>query len=190
MIYNKIPTRAEVSDVVNAVLDGTDAVMLSAESAVGDFPIETIQEMSEACLSAERQKMARTSGHRVECYFDRVDEAIAMATMYTANHLDIAAIVSLTESGSTPLWMSRIRSGIPIYALTRSVSTERKANLYRGVYPIKFDMTKVPRPAINRCVADILKDRGCLKDGDLVIITKGDIVGVHGFTNSMKIFRV
>jgi pyruvate kinase len=190
MITNKIPTRAEVSDVVNAVLDGTDAVMLSAETAVGDYPIETIISMGRACVSAERQKLARTSGHRVECYFDRVDEAIAMAAMYTANHVDVAAIISLTESGSTPLWMSRIRSNIPIFALTRHVSTERKANLYRGVYPVKFDLTKIPRPSLNRSVADFLKDQGVLRHGDLILITKGDVVGVHGFTNSMKIFRV
>lgn len=190
MIHSSIPTRAEVSDVANAVLDGTDAVMLSAETAVGEYPIETIAAMHRVCLSAEKQPRARTSGHRVECYFNRPDEAIAMATMYVANHLDITAIVSLTESGSTPLWMSRIRSGIPIFALTRHIETQRKLALYRGVYPIKFDMTKIPRPSINRVAADELVSKGILKSGEHVLITKGDIVGVHGMTNSLKVFRV
>ncbi|OGT30621.1 MAG: pyruvate kinase [Gammaproteobacteria bacterium RIFCSPHIGHO2_12_FULL_35_23] len=190
MIANSVPTRAEVSDVANAVLDGTDAVMLSAETAVGKYPIQTIEAMHRVCLTAEKQPSAQQSKHRVECYFHRPDEAIAMATMYVANHLDITAIISLTESGSTPLWMSRIRSGIPIFALTRHVETQRKMNLYRGVYAIKFDMTKIPRPSLNRVAADELVKKGILKMGDLVIITKGDIVGVHGFTNSLKIFNV
>ncbi len=113
-----------------------------------------------------------------------------MATMYVANHLDITAIVSLTESGSTPLWMSRIRSGIPIFALTRHIETQRKLALYRGVYPIKFDMTKIPRPSLNRIAVDELVNKGILNSGDHVLITKGDIVGVHGMTNSLKVFRV
>ncbi|MGE3920264.1 MAG: pyruvate kinase, partial [Gammaproteobacteria bacterium] len=141
MINNVIPTRAEVFDVANAVLDGTDAVMLSAETATGRYPDKAVSAMHRICLSAETQQKARISRHRVEMRFKRVDEAIAMATMYTANHLNIKGIIALTESGSTPLWMSRIRSGIPIFALCRFETARRKMTLYRGVYPIEFDAT-------------------------------------------------
>ncbi|MCP3689960.1 MAG: pyruvate kinase, partial [Gammaproteobacteria bacterium] len=135
---NPIPTRAEVFDVANAVLDGTDAVMLSAETATGSFPDLTVKAMSDICLSAEKESRASKSSHRLNSTFTQIDEAIAMATMYTANHLKVRAIASLTESGSTTLWMSRISSGIPIYALSRNESTNRKVNLYRGVFPIYF----------------------------------------------------
>ncbi|MDH3449609.1 MAG: pyruvate kinase, partial [Gammaproteobacteria bacterium] len=135
---NPIPTRAEVFDVANAVLDGTDAVMLSAETATGRYPSLTVKAMSDICLNAEQHSRAIKSRHRLDDTFERVDEAIAMATMYTANHLNVRAIASLTESGSTALWMSRISSGIPIYALSRHQSTNRKVNLYRGVFPVYF----------------------------------------------------
>jgi len=125
MIDNPIPTRAEVFDVANAVLDGTDAVMLSGETAVGKYPAKTIRAMGRICEHAEQQRAAMVSDHRVDLVFGRVDEAIAMATMYTANHLKMNAIASLTQSGATALWMSRISSGIPIYALTPSRSTLR-----------------------------------------------------------------
>ena len=125
MIQNPIPTRAEVFDVANAVLDGTDAVMLSGETATGRYPHRAVDSMGRICAAAERQRAARQSTHRMDSYFGRVDEAIAMATMYTANHLDVAAIAALTESGSTALWMSRISSGIPIFALTRQAKTSR-----------------------------------------------------------------
>jgi pyruvate kinase len=190
MISANVPTRAEVSDVANAVLDGADAVMLSAESAVGEYPIETIAAMKRVCVSAEAQPIATHSGHRVECYFERTDEAIAMAAMYTANHLDIKAIISLTESGSTPLLMSRIRTGIAIFALTHRVDTMRRVNLYRGVHPVYFDMNSVERQNLNRAMADTLVEMDILSKGDRIIITKGDLLGVDGFTNSMKIFQV
>lgn len=190
MIHNTVPTRAEVSDVANAVLDGTDAVMLSAETAVGDHPAKVVAAMARICLSAEKSRQAQISRHRVEIHFSHVDEAIAMATMYTANHLDIAAIIALTESGSTPLLMSRIRSGIPIFGLSRHPVTRGKMTLYRGVYPIHFDVTKVKVTEVNRQAITELQQRGFLKEGDLVIITKGDYMGVHGGTNTMKILRV
>lgn len=190
MTYNTIPTRAEVSDVANAVLDGTDAVMLSQETAVGKYPEKVIAAMDRICLSAEKNPSATISGHRLEMHFKYVDEAIAMATMYTANHLDIKAIIALTESGTTPLWMSRIRSGIPIYALSRHLTTQRRMALFRGVYPIPFDATHIDRRSLNQAAVDELKNRGILQDGDIVIITKGDLIGVHGRTNSMKIFTV
>ncbi len=152
MIENAIPTRAEVFDVANAVIDGTDAVMLSAESAAGKHPDLVVAAMARICLGAEKQKSTQISGHRVECRFKRADEAIAMATMYTANHLNIAGIVALTESGSTPLWMSRIRSGIPIFALCRNEKVRRKMKLFRGVYPIEFDVKAYTRDTVNQAV--------------------------------------
>lgn len=190
MTYNTIPTRAEVSDVANAVLDGTDAVMLSQETAVGKYPDKAVAAMNRICLSAEKSLSAKRSRHRFEAHFKYVDEAIAMATMYTANHLDIKAIIALTESGTTPLWMSRIKSSIPIYGLSRHISTQRRMALYRGVYPIPFDATHIDRRIINHSAVDELQKRGILKEGDLVIITKGDLIGIHGKTNSMKIVTV
>jgi len=190
MIYSPIPTRAEVFDVANAVLDGTDAVMLSAETATGAHPDKVIEAVARICLGAEKQPRAQISKHRVECRFQHVDEAIAMATMYTANHLGIKAIIALTESGSTPLWMSRIRSGIPIYGLSRHIATQRKMNLYRGVYPINFDATINNPEKVNQQAVAELERRGIAQKGDLLIITRGDLVGVHGKTNSMKIVQV
>jgi pyruvate kinase len=190
MIDNPIPTRAEVFDVANAVLDGTDAVMLSAETAAGKYPDKSIEAMSRVCLGAEKQRLAQTSDHRINSDFIRVDEAIAMATMYTANHLHVKAIAALTESGSTPLWMSRISSGIPIYALSRQVSTRRQVTLYRGVYPVSFDVTGVDTVQANQEIIAELLRRGAVREGDLVIITKGDLQGVGGGTNVMKIVRV
>lgn len=190
MIESTIPTRAEVSDVANAVIDGTDAVMLSAETAVGDHPDLVVETMSRVCVSAEKHPSTMRSRHRVESQFKRVDEAIAMATMYTANHLKIAAIIALTESGATPLWMSRIRSGMPIYALSRLSKTLGKMSLYRGVYPTYFDVTELERDTINRAAVAELEKRGIVQSGDLVIITKGDHMGVLGGTNAMKIVQV
>jgi pyruvate kinase len=190
MITNPIPTRAEVFDVANAVLDGTDAVMLSAETAAGKYPAKAIATMDRICRQAEKHPTARISDHRLNTQFGRIDEAIAMAAMYTGNHLQVKAIASLTESGSTPLWMSRISSGIPIYALTPHVETRRKVTLYRGVYPVKFSMDSTNHAAINKAAVDELVRRGAVRDGDLVIITKGDLEGVMGGTNAMKIVRV
>jgi pyruvate kinase len=190
MIENSIPTRAEVFDVANAVIDGTDCVMLSAETASGKNPPKVIEAMARVCLGAEQERSARVSGHRLDEKFDRVDEAIAMATMYAANHLDVKAIVALTESGSTPLWMSRIRSGIAIYALSRHVETLRKMTLYRGVYPVLFDATQVSRVEVNRSALQTLQSSNILEDGDLVILTKGDAMGINGRANSMKILTV
>jgi len=190
MTYNTIPTRAEVSDVANAVLDGTDAVMLSQETAVGKYPDKAVAAMDRICLSAEKNPSAKISKHRLEVHFKYVDEAIAMATMYTANHLDIKAIIALTESGTTPLWMSRIKSSIPIYGLSRHATTQRRMALYRGVYPVPFDATHIDRSIINQSAVNELQKRNILKEGDLVILTKGDLIGVHGKTNSMKIITV
>lgn len=190
MIHNAIPTRAEVFDVANAVLDGTDAVMLSAETATGDHPHTVIEAMARICMGAEKQVTARLSRHRVECQFQRIDEAIAMATMYTANHFNVEAIIALTESGSTPLWMSRIRSGIPIYGFTPNISTQRKMTLYRGVYPIYFNESVIEKNSINNKATHKLKSLGIVTTGDNIVITCGDQMGVHGGTNTMKIMQV
>jgi pyruvate kinase len=190
MIHSPVPTRAEVSDVANAVLDGTDAVMLSAETATGDHPATVVAAMARICISAEKQPSATTSRHRIEMRFKQADEAIAMATMYTANHLDIKAIIALTESGSTPLWMSRIRSCIPIYGLSRHIATQRRMTLYRGVYSLAFDITQYTRDDVNQAAVHELEQRGLVQDQDLVLLTKGDLVGKHGGTNAMKILQV
>jgi pyruvate kinase len=190
MIENPIPTRAEVFDVANAVIDGTDAVMLSAETATGKDPAMVIEAMDRICAGAERQRSVLASERRTKVRFKRTDEAIAKATMYTANNLGVKAIAALTESGATPLWMSRISSGIPIYALTRHVETRRKVTLYRGVYPVSFDVTTTDHVEVNKEAVDELVRRGAVRDGDLVIITKGDLAGVLGGTNAMKIIRV
>ena len=188
MIENPIPTRAEVFDVANAVLDGTDAVMLSAESSIGKNPAKVVEALDRICLEAE--KHVTRSGHRIDSVFGRVDEAIAMAAMYTANHLGVKAIAALTETGSTVKWMSRIRSGIPIYAITRSAPTRRKVRVFRGVYPVSFDVASTDIHEVNREVIEELMRRGTVRDGDLVIITKGDRSGVEGQTNILKIMRV
>jgi len=191
MITNPFPTRAEVFDVANAVLDGTDAVMCSAETAAGSFPIETVKVMNDVCIGAEKVRAAQTSKHRLNEQFKRTDEAIAMSVMYAANHLKgVKAIICLTESGSTPLWMSRIRSGLPIYALTRHGQTQRRVALYRGVEAIAFDATKSDVNTVNRAAVEELRNREIVKDGDLVILAKGDHHGVHGGTNSLQILSV
>jgi pyruvate kinase len=191
MIENPIPTRAEVFDVANAVLDGTDAVMLSGETAVGRYPAKVIRAMSRICEHAEQQRVALVSDHRVDLTFGRVDEAIAMATMYTANHLKVCAIASLTESGATVLWMSRISSGIPIYALTRNEKTLRKVTLYRGVYPIKVEFDKLGPEPISQGVVAALIDLGITGKGDRVIVTRGDLLGDKGGgSNAIKIVDV
>lgn len=191
MINSPIPTRAEVFDVANAVMDGTDAVMLSAETAAGKFPAKAIEHMSRICREAEKSDTTLTSDHRLHSVFGRIDESIAMASMYTANHLGVAAIAALTESGSTCQWMSRISSGIPIYALTNKVATRRKVTLYRGVYPVSFELESgIDSRQANTEVIEELQRRGAVRDDDLVIITKGDLNGVTGGTNVMKVLRV
>ena len=191
MILNPIPTRAEVSDVANAVMDGTDAVMLSAETAVGKYPVEVIKAMSKVCVGAEKHVLLRgRTSHRLDDRFREVDEAIAMAVMYTANHLDVRAIIALTESGSTTLWMSRIRSDIPIYAFTPHDETSRRVTLYRGVYPVSFTIQKTDSRALYRDIFATLLSHSLVDEGDLVIFTKGDLEGVSGSTNSMQIVKV
>ena len=191
MIQNPVPTRAEVSDVANAVLDGSDAVMLSGESAVGKYPVRAIEAMAEVIEGAEKYLLARDRGRdRFEGRIDAFDHAIAHAVMYTANHMDLEAIVALTESGSTPLWMSRIRSDIPIFAFTRHERTRRRVALYRGVHPIPFDVTHTDPTLLYRAISKELLDRGHVKPGDEIILTLGELSGVSGGTNTMKLLEV
>ena len=192
MIHNSQPTRAEVFDVANAVLDGTDAVMLSAETATGANPEIVVQAMDSICRGAEKQPAAKVSKHRMEFTFGRSDETIAMATMYAANHLQgVKAIISLTESGSTPLWMSRIDSGLPIFALCRSERSRRRVALYRGVSSELFDPTLWgDGNNVNRKAMDSLLAKGMLHEGDRVVMTKGDTLAVVGETNTLKILTV
>lgn len=191
MIASKLPTRAEVSDVANAVMDGTDAVMLSAETAVGKYPVEVIQAMSDVCRGAERHSLkVGVTTHRLEDRFKEIDEAVAMAVMYTANHMAVKAIIALTESGTTTLWMSRIRSDIPIYAFTRHQSTRRRVTVYRGVTPVTYSSGATEMRQLYRDIFAVLLDQNLVTEGDLVLLTKGDLAGVQGGTNSMKIVRV
>lgn len=190
MIENQIPLRAEVFDVANAVLDGTDAVMLSGETSIGLYPLKVVEAMARICEETEKQRSIRVSDHRINTRFEEIDEAIAMSTMYAANHIGAKAIAALTETGSTSLWMSRISSGIPIFAFTRHLSTMRRVKLYRGVYPIMFDVTTTDTMEINQEIVTTLQERGIVADGDRIIITKGDLRGRRGGTNSMKIIRI
>jgi pyruvate kinase len=191
MIHNPIPTRAEVSDVANAVLDGTDAVMLSAESAAGKFPVKAVQAMADVIRGAEKYQLGSPRAlQRAEEEFGNSEEAIAMAVMYTANHMRVRAIVALTESGMTPLWMSRIRSDIPVYAFTRHEATRRRVTLYRGVYAVPFDIVHTNTEALYSAIFDRLLELRLVDVNDLVILTKGELTGVSGGTNSMQILRV
>ncbi len=190
MVQNPIPTRAEVFDVANAVLDGSDAVMLSAETASGRFPVETVAAMASTCLGAETWPEVRRSGHRADREFQRVDETIAMAAVYAANHLvGVGGMVCLTESGATALRMSRMSSGLPIFALSRHAETVRRMCLYRGVRPLVFDYTVFPAAeAASEAVAE-LRRRGLVQAGERLILTRGDLLGVGGSTTTMKILE-
>jgi pyruvate kinase len=191
MISSPIPTRAEVSDVANAVLDGTDAVMLSAETAAGQFPVEAVQAMDRVCLEAEKEaEPVFAGGTRLDHSFLRPDEAIAMSAVFTSVHLNIKAIAALTESGNTCLWMSRLSTRVPVYALTPEVQTRRKVTLFRGVYPINLKTASKERDALLAEAEGELRRRGAVRDGDLILLTIGEPIGQSGGTNTMKIVRV
>ena len=190
MIDHQIPLRAEVFDVANAVIDGTDALMLSGETSIGMFPDLVVEAMARIAEETEKQRITRVSDHRINQRFDRIDEAIAMSTMYAANHISARAIAALTETGSTSLWMSRISTGIPVFAFTRHVGTMRKVKLYRGVYPIHFDITHTDPLEANTEIIEELEKLGIVGQGDFVVITKGDLRGKRGGTNNMKIVQV
>ncbi|MBK0391230.1 pyruvate kinase [Ramlibacter algicola] len=189
MITNPVPTRAEVSDVANAVLDGTDAVMTSAETAAGKYPVETVIEMANICAEAEMAEDVALDADFKGMNFQRIDQSIAMGALFTAYHLGCKAIVALTDSGSTALWMSRHRIHIPIYALTPRVETQRKMALYRNVRPLLMDQSADRDTALSDAEAH-LKRRGIVTSGDIYAITCGEPMGAPGGTNMLKICRV
>ncbi len=189
MISNPLPTRAEVLDVANAVMDGTDAVMLSAESAVGRYPVKAIAAMAEICIGAERYDPPQRSLTELDRHFERIDEAIAMSAVYTARHTRAQALIALTESGMTAVWMSRMDTRIPIYALTQHEDTRRRMCLCRGVYPIDFVPSSLDGITAAREAVACLHRQGQLQIGDRVLVTKGDFRGPGG-TNSMKVLTV
>ncbi|MCY1519024.1 Pyruvate kinase II [compost metagenome] len=188
MITNPVPTRAEVSDVANAVLDGTDAVMLSAETAAGKYPLETVREMANICQEAEKAEYAELSADFKGKTFKRIDQSIAMGALFTAHHLGAKAIVALTESGSTALWMSRHNVRMPIYAVTSSLTAQRKMTLYRNVRPLLMD-TSADRDTALADAEAYLKNKGIVQSGDVYAITVGEPMGQPGGTNTLKICR-
>ena len=190
MKTNRVPTRAEVFDVSNAACSGVDAIMLSAETAVGKYPAEVVQEASRICDIAEKTNIKEIKiGDKGEI-FNKIDQIIAMAAVYGADRSNVKAIAALTETGSTPLWMSRIQSSIPIYAMTVNEKTSRRICLYRGVYSIRLDKIEHDHARANIQVIKLMQKQGAVKKGDLVIITKGDLMGTSGGTNAIKIVEV
>jgi pyruvate kinase len=189
MIVNAVPTRAEVSDVANAVLDGTDAVMLSAETAAGKYPVEVVEAMAAIVAEADRSETVGLDMAFINQTFTRVDQSIAYGALFTAFHLRCAAICALTESGSTTLWMSRHDVDIPIYALTPSAATARRLALYRNVRPLHF-AAGADRDAALAGAERLLLDKGVVQRGDLVVMTVGEPMGQAGGTNTLKIVRV
>src|SRR6266513_479994 len=190
MISSPVPTRAEVSDVANAVLDGTDAVMLSAETASGRYPVEVVQAMDRICVEAEQTQPLNLDQDFFNRVFTRVDQSIAMAALFTAYHLKVKAIAALTESGSTALWMSRLNAGVPIYALTSQTSTRYRCALLRDVSPLMVKYTGHDREELLREAEKVLAENKVVKQGDLIVLTIGEPIGKAGGTNTMKIVRV
>lgn len=192
MIESPMPTRAEVMDVANAVLDGTDAVMLSGETAAGKYPVDTVKAMARVCDGAEKHPRVQSSKHRMDVSFTEISETIALSAMYAANHLTgIKAIIALTESGYTAKLMSRITSSQPIYALSRHQKTLNKMALYRGVYPVFFDSTQTPgQQKVSAAAIEAVQDIAHLKSGDLVILTYGDMMETVGASNTCKIVQI
>jgi len=190
MISSPVPTRAEVSDVANAVLDGTDAVMLSAETASGKYPVETIASMARICEVAEDSAQVTLDRDFLDRVFTRVDQSIAMAALFTAYHLKVKAIAALTESGSTALWMSRINCGVPIYALTSQTTTRYRCSLFRDTYPLMVKYNGNDREELLAEAENVLVRNGVVQNGDLIVLTIGEPIGKAGGTNTMKIVKV
>ncbi|THF60664.1 pyruvate kinase [Pseudothauera rhizosphaerae] len=190
MIASPVPTRAEVSDVANAVLDGTDAVMLSAETASGQYPVEVVEAMSRVCLEAEKSAEVTLDREVLDQVFTRIDQSIAMAAIWTAYHLKVKAIASLTQTGSTALWMSRLNSGVPIYALTPEAATRNQMTLYREVFPLLMSQHHNDRDVLLWEAESLLLDQGVVTRGDLIVLTIGEPIGATGGTNTLKIVRV
>jgi pyruvate kinase len=190
MVNSPIPTRAEVLDVANAVIDGTDAVMLSAETAAGQYPSEAVAAMDRVSVAAERQFEPVDLAMMDQAEMRRIDQAMARAAMSTAKRVGVAAIVALTESGATALWLSRFRSRLPIFGMTRHAAARRRMTLFRDVYPVAFEPTSGDPAEVTREAVATLRERGLLDEGDLVLMTMGDLTGVGGGTNTLKLLRV
>ncbi len=190
MISSPVPTRAEVSDVANAVLDGTDAVMLSAETASGKYPVDTVESMARICIEAERSAEVTLDREFLDRVFTRIDQSIAMAAIWTAHHLKVKAIAALTQSGSTALWMSRINCGVPIYALTPDADAVARMALYREVCALQMTQQHSDRDRLLAEAEQLLIDRGVVEKGDLIVLTIGEPIGTAGGTNTLKIVRV
>ena len=190
MIASPVPTRAEVSDVANAVLDGTDAVMTSAETASGKYPVEVIEAMVRVCVEAEQTQPLNLEQDFLNRVFTRVDQSIAMAALFTAYHLKVKAIASLTESGSTALWMSRLNCGVPIYALTSQTWTRYRCALFRDTYPLMVKYVGHDREELLQEAEKVLVESKVVKEGDLIVLTIGEPIGKAGGTNTMKIVKI
>ncbi len=189
MIVNAVPTRAEVSDVANAVLDGTDAVMTSAETASGKYPVETVEAMAAICMEAEKSDVVKLDADFLNATFTRIDQSIAYGALFTAHHLRVKAIAALTESGSTALWMSRHSIDIPIYAITPILQTQRKAALYRNVTTFELAHSS-DREAVLKAAQDLLLAKGVVQKGDMIVVTWGEPMGQVGGTNALKIMKI
>jgi pyruvate kinase len=190
MITSPVPTRAEVSDVANAVLDGTDAVMLSAETASGAYPVQAVEAMVRVCVAAEQSQTVTLDTHFLDQVFTRIDQSISMAALFTAFHLKVKAIATLTESGSTTLWMSRVNCGVPIYALTPRIRTRYRVSIYRDVYPLLTEYIATDRDELLWQAEEILIAAGAVVPGDLIVLTIGEPIGQAGGTNTMKLVKV
>jgi pyruvate kinase len=190
MIQNAVPTRAEVSDVANAVLDGTDAVMASAETAAGKYPVETVETMAAVCVEAEKSEHSSLDTDFMNVTFTRIDQSIAYGALFTAHHLRVRAIIAFTESGSTALWMSRHDIDIPIYAMTPNLGTQRKASLFRNVFPMRLPSTSNDRDAVLAEVEKTLLSQGLVDKGDMIVVTWGEPMGQVGGTNALKITQI
>jgi pyruvate kinase len=190
MVESPIPTRAEVLDVANAVIDGTDAVMLSAETAVGRHPVKVIEAMNRVCLGAERHFDQEGDITQLNVRFQRIDQAIAMAAMFMATNVSIQAIIAFTESGSTAQWLSRVQSSVPIYALSPNGASRRRMALYRNVYPVLHKPKGDDIEAIIEDALQVLWRIGAVAEGDHVILTMGDRTGKQGGTNSLRLIKI
>lgn len=190
MIQSPVPTRAEVSDVANAVLDGTDAVMLSAETASGRYPVETVESMARVCIEAERSAEVTLDREFLDRVFTRIDQSVAMAAIWTAHHLKVKAIAALSQSGSTALWMSRLNCGVPVYALTPDAEAQTKMSLYREVTPLLMSQQHSDRDVLLYEAEQLLMQNGAVAKGDLIVLTIGEPIGTPGGTNTLKIVRV
>ncbi len=179
-----------MSDVANAVLDGTDAVMTSAETASGKFPVETVEAMNRICMEAEKSSPLTLDRDFLDRVFTRVDQSIAMAALFTAFHMEVKCIASLTQSGSTALWMSRLNCGVPIYALTSETSTRYRVSLFRDVFPLETSYHGHDRDAMLAEAEHVLVKAGAVKEGDIIVLSFGEPIGKSGGTNTMKIVRI